>query len=255
MRTRLAFATSISVPAPIILIDELLAVGDELFRRGALNRVKARNRAGDTVLFVSHELALVAELCDRTVRLEAGRIVDDGPTAAVLDRYHAHSSSGGALEVDERVSLRALAVQPRIIPFGGAITVVGELQVRAAIPDARLELAYRVPRRDIAELQSLDERYETTFLLHRLAEPATVLAAPGTYGFEATIDHNRIHGPVDVVASVIDRRGEVLAEIWQRIEIGQAVGREFPVPEFSVDWRREAIAIAKTITDPNSAPE
>lgn len=246
MRTRLAFATSTSIPAPIVLIDELLAVGDELFRRGALNRVKARHAAGDTILFVSHELALVAELCERTIRLDGGRIVDDGPTAQVLERYHSHSRTGGALEVDERVSLPSLTVHPRIIPFGGTITVTGEVAVRERLPHARLELSYRVPRRDVAELQSLDERYETTFFLHRVAEPGALLARRGAHRFEVTIDGNLIHGPVDVVAAVIDQRtNEVLAEIWQRAELGQAAGRSFPVPEFSVSWEREQVPSSK----------
>ena len=70
MRARLGFSIAMQVPATVLLLDELLAVGDEDFRRTALNAVMQRRRDGTAVVFVSHELRLVEELCSRVIRMD-----------------------------------------------------------------------------------------------------------------------------------------------------------------------------------------
>lgn len=72
MQVRLAFAVAISVDPEILIIDEALSVGDELFQRKCFSRIEAIKRRGATILFVSHSGATIVELCDRAVLLDGG---------------------------------------------------------------------------------------------------------------------------------------------------------------------------------------
>ncbi|HEX4491673.1 MAG TPA: ABC transporter ATP-binding protein [Acidimicrobiia bacterium] len=77
MYVRLGFAVAVNVDPDILLIDEVLAVGDENFQRKCLERVKQFQREGRTILFVTHAADLVRRICDRTIVLDRGVVVDD----------------------------------------------------------------------------------------------------------------------------------------------------------------------------------
>ena len=84
MYVRLAFSVAIHVDPEILLIDEVLAVGDEAFQRKCLDKIKTFQREGRTIVFVTHGLDLVRELCDRVILLDHGDVVVDGdPVEAV----------------------------------------------------------------------------------------------------------------------------------------------------------------------------
>ena len=89
LRARLAFTLAMKAEAPVLLIDEALAVGDEVFRRRCLEQLDALRASGRTILFVSHDLALAERLCDRAVVLEAGRVKAEGPPAEMIALYRA----------------------------------------------------------------------------------------------------------------------------------------------------------------------
>lgn len=99
MAVRLAFAVAAHLETEILLIDEVLAVGDARFQRKCLNRIQAVSLEGRTVLFVSHNMAAVTRLCRRVILLDEGRLLEDGPAHRVV---HAYLSSGiGAQSVRE----------------------------------------------------------------------------------------------------------------------------------------------------------
>jgi len=87
MALRLAFSVAAHLTSEILLLDEILAVGDAAFQRNCLERVQHLARQGRTILYVSHDLATVRALCPKAVLLEAGRLVDAGPTEQVIERY------------------------------------------------------------------------------------------------------------------------------------------------------------------------
>jgi ABC-2 type transport system ATP-binding protein len=78
MYVRLGFAVAVHVDPDILLVDEVLAVGDEAFARKCLDKIAEFQREGRTILFVTHSLNLVDEICDRGVVLDHGRVVFDG---------------------------------------------------------------------------------------------------------------------------------------------------------------------------------
>jgi lipopolysaccharide transport system ATP-binding protein len=87
MYVRLAFAVAAHLEPEILIVDEVLAVGDAEFQRRCLGRMGEVARDGRTVLFVSHNMQAVRALCDRSILLEHGRAIDDGPTDAIVRRY------------------------------------------------------------------------------------------------------------------------------------------------------------------------
>jgi lipopolysaccharide transport system ATP-binding protein len=87
MYVRLAFSVAAHLEPEILIVDEVLAVGDAVFQKKCLGKMQDVTRGGRTVLFVSHNLAAVASLCERVVHLERGRVVFDGPTDVGVPRY------------------------------------------------------------------------------------------------------------------------------------------------------------------------
>jgi len=99
MRVRLAFAVAAHLNPEILLIDEVLAVGDAEFQKRCMDKMGQVTRGGRTILFVSHNMAAVSALCDRCLLLEEGRITHDGPTQAVLATYF-HQEDSRSAEID-----------------------------------------------------------------------------------------------------------------------------------------------------------
>jgi ABC-type polysaccharide/polyol phosphate transport system ATPase subunit len=87
MYVRLGFAIAVNVRPDILLVDEVLAVGDEEFQRKCLARFEDMRRTGRTVVLVTHALETVRELCDRAVFLREGRVADLGSARSVVDTY------------------------------------------------------------------------------------------------------------------------------------------------------------------------
>ena len=84
MFLRLAFAVAVHTDPDVFLVDEILSVGDEPFQKKCLTRIRSLRDEGRTLVIVSHELDMVAKLCERAVMLEHGRIVADGAADHVV---------------------------------------------------------------------------------------------------------------------------------------------------------------------------
>ncbi len=87
MVARLAFAIATDVDADILLIDEILSVGDNNFQKKCVDRMTSFKEKGKTLIIVSHDLGLIEKLCTRTIWLEYGRIREDGEPAKVIASY------------------------------------------------------------------------------------------------------------------------------------------------------------------------
>ncbi|MBI4213687.1 MAG: ABC transporter ATP-binding protein [Chloroflexi bacterium] len=93
MYLRLGFAIGVHLDFDILLVDELLAVGDAEFQRKCVDRIRAVRDAGATILLVSHVAEQVATLCDRAVWLDGGRVCRFGPAKEVVAAYLESSAS------------------------------------------------------------------------------------------------------------------------------------------------------------------
>jgi ABC-type polysaccharide/polyol phosphate transport system ATPase subunit len=105
MYVRLGFAVAVAADPDVLLIDEVLAVGDEAFTRRCLDRLARMRQRGVTMVLVSHDLELVTSFADRALYLDHGRVVAEGPTDSVVARYRsdvAGDEGGGGATTSDR---------------------------------------------------------------------------------------------------------------------------------------------------------
>jgi homopolymeric O-antigen transport system ATP-binding protein len=103
MQVRLAFAVAAHLQPEILLVDEVLAVGDAEFQQKCLGKMQDVTQAGRTVIFVSHNLAAVRSLCPRALVLEQGLLVFDGDTPSAIERYlgRDHRAADAVVEAEQ----------------------------------------------------------------------------------------------------------------------------------------------------------
>jgi lipopolysaccharide transport system ATP-binding protein len=104
MQARLAFATATAFRPEVLIVDEVLSVGDAYFQHKSFDRIRAFKSQGTTVLFVTHSMADVRALCERVILLESGRVLRDGPADEVVDYYNAlvAARDSARLSVEQR---------------------------------------------------------------------------------------------------------------------------------------------------------
>jgi lipopolysaccharide transport system ATP-binding protein len=142
MYVRLAFAVAAHLESEILLVDEVLAVGDHTFQQKCLNKMQDVSTAGRTVLFVSHNLGAVSRLCERCLLLDGGQIREAGRTPAIVQTYLTAGVPHRA-EIDfeaqphQEVSLRSVRLRA-----GGEVR--GEVGYHE---DLRIEIDYEIHQR------------------------------------------------------------------------------------------------------------
>lgn len=114
MYVRLAFAVAVHVDPDILLVDEVLAVGDEPFQRKCMDRIKQFQQEGRTIVLVTHALDQVADICDRAVVLENGQVVVDGTAREAIRTLRADFDAQTATDrVDQNpAQARVVSIQP-----------------------------------------------------------------------------------------------------------------------------------------------
>ncbi|WP_026840443.1 ABC transporter ATP-binding protein [Citrifermentans bremense] len=142
MYVRLAFAVAAHLEPEILIVDEVLAVGDAMFQKKCLGKMQAVGRQGRTVLFVSHQMDMVRALCNRCLVLDAGRIAFEGESGAAIEQYlNAVGTRPDSIsfQQEEDPSLKLQIVSGRVVNQNGEPT--GSFDVFDPIC---LEFEYRV---------------------------------------------------------------------------------------------------------------
>lgn len=156
MEARLAFSVAAHLESDILIVDEVLAVGDQRFQKKCLAKMNDEASSGRTVLFVSHNMAVIKSLCTRTLLLEKGGIKADGPTDQIIGKYLETISEsspadgviadgvarvGGTEAMLRRVSLTNLSGEPiKTVYFGQRLHVSVLYEVKRAIDHAAVEI-------------------------------------------------------------------------------------------------------------------
>lgn len=241
MVARLGFALAVRSRPDVLLLDEILAVGDADFRRRAVREVRRLAAGGATVVFVSHDLGLVEEICDRVVRLDRGMVVDDDEPAAVVERFGGRGWSAGSLSASADVRVLELQLVRRQLPANSSLEFTGLIEVDRPSPHARVELSLRVPLDDRTRVVDRAEFESRCFFVSTVEPAGGTLSTPGRYRFEGSLERIPFAGvEMDVVVSVVDRRdGVVISEHWQEAAVGQVRPGQMPRPLFRVDWHVE----------------
>ena len=166
MQARLAFAVATAVRPDILIIDEVLSVGDSYFQHKCFDRIKQYREEGTSLIFVSHAMTDVRNLCERVVLLDDGKVLRDGPADEVVDYYNAMIAAreNAKLDVEQRrlkddwvytrsgsheAVLRSLELVDaetglalQLVNVGQQVALVAEIEVRADVP--RLVLGYLI---------------------------------------------------------------------------------------------------------------
>jgi lipopolysaccharide transport system ATP-binding protein len=192
MYMRLAFAVAAHLEPDILIVDEVLAVGDAEFHKKCVGKMSSVAGEGRTVLFVSHNLGAVSELCSRAIWLDRGRIRSDtsarGAVLAYVESQHAAAVDGeitGDMHVHE--PMEVAFTRARLLDGGGrpASSVYAdaplsfelELQARERVEDVRLILAIESAYGSTVALAHSTDRGGPAFSAH-----------PGTYRVDLTVD-------------------------------------------------------------------
>jgi lipopolysaccharide transport system ATP-binding protein len=196
MAVRLAFSVAAHLEPEILLVDEVLAVGDAEFQQRCLGRMEDFSGGGRTVLFVSHNMQAINQLCDRAIWIDSGRIVEEGEPSEVVTHY-LHSSYGTGSRIawrdDETAPGDDLArlLSVRAIDEDGE--VIDTIDARRAIG---IEIRFRVLRRGpqaFAKIKVRDRQGDIAFNAMDTESQWQDFSTPGVYVSTAWIPPNLLN--------------------------------------------------------------
>jgi len=206
MYTRLAFSVAAHLETDILIVDEVLAVGDAAFQRKCLGKMGDISEQGRTLLFVSHNMAAVETLCNRAILLSGGRIVDMGDTRHIIDAYSRNWRQGTELSDRHdrsgtgRARLESIAIQGKDRQGGSRIVSMQPLEFAITVSATRDAIGKKVDlilivcdSRDhrmvplYSEWSQSDLRITAERQLFRCRVPAGLPLVPDTYWLTAAI--------------------------------------------------------------------
>ena len=152
MYVRLAFAVAAHLDTEILLVDEVLAVGDADFQAKSIQKMSEVARSGRTIVFVSHNTATIETLCSSALLLQSGKLINQGPVNEIISQYHNLALAGGD-QSDSRVDyadsfsyfksadlLDADGAPSRIYPVGSSLVVDVEMEAAETLTSPILTL-------------------------------------------------------------------------------------------------------------------
>ena len=264
MGMRLAFAVAAHLEPEILLVDEVLSVGDASFQKKCLGKMQEVSRGGRTILFVSHNMGAVNTLCSRCILLETGRLVIDGATPKVAAVYHAQSADAVWRDSDLRTAPRvgtgkAIFTSIALQPMTGDGSMLDAAYTGCDLEiDLTIEARQDLPASNVAviiydsggyRLIDVNTARKGEFLTLKAGEVARVrfclaqlLLRPGIYfvglwiGRQEIeeIDHIEHAGTIEIAASTADNKssipfpGTYLCRFEESISILQSSMSECP---------------------------
>jgi lipopolysaccharide transport system ATP-binding protein len=196
MYVRLAFSVAAHLEPEILLVDEVLAVGDAEFQQRCLGRMENFSGTGRTVLFVSHNMQTINQLCDRAIWIDGGEIVEDGDPSDVVTHYLRSSHSSGshiAWPDDESAPGDDLARLLGVRVIDGDGDPVETIDVRGHVG---IEIRYRVLRDGppvFAKIRAQDRQGDIAFNAMDTAAQVREPSPPGVYATTAWIPPNLLN--------------------------------------------------------------
>ncbi|MDM9585000.1 MULTISPECIES: ABC transporter ATP-binding protein [unclassified Nostoc] len=149
MFVRLAFAVAVSVDPDILIVDEALAVGDIYFQQKCFERIRNLTRMGTTLLFVSHDSAVVHKICNRALFMEAGNLVLDAKPRQVIDLYEA--------KLLQKKDIQSELVEIQMLPDSNYVTSEENKEFLDITSESVQEVVINAPEVSIEFVRFLDE--------------------------------------------------------------------------------------------------
>ena len=222
MKARLGLSVAVHAEPALLLVDEVLGVGDQEFRDAATIKVRDLVGNGTAVVFVSHNFPLVSMLCERTVRVERGRLIDDGPTLDVIEYAGGLGWDGGVSQITTELRVHALDLERNQLAAHEDLELQALIEVAEPSPHVRLEFSCQaLGENDHPGTLSREDIELRTFALAQIEPSGGQLGVPGWYLARCVIGQMTVLGEFYVVISAIDERdGEIIAQSWQTVQVG-----------------------------------
>jgi ABC-type polysaccharide/polyol phosphate transport system ATPase subunit len=192
MSVRLAFSVAAHLDPDILVVDEVLAVGDAEFQRRCLGRMAELDREGRTLVFVSHDLGAIGQLCERALWLDGGHVKEEGTARAVIERYLASVLEVGGTAVFERAAsnrdadVRRVSVtsahgcaRGRELRRGDELEVRVGLYVRRPVPGLDLAVTVKTPAGVRIADEAWSDRCDPKALSEIVGDHELVVVVPG----------------------------------------------------------------------------
>lgn len=265
MYVRLGFAVAAHLRADVLLVDEVLAVGDSRFQRRCLGKIGEVTREGRTVVVVSHDMSVVRNLCQVAWRLEGGRLVDAGPASDVVDGYVAAVADSAVREAELTPDREALVAATGVtvhssgrdlIDVDDQVTLEIDYEVRDRAEG--VDVGVRLVKDGAVAFISLDVDVDEDLLAER---------APGRYRARVELPRGLLKAgqwSVDVrvaqagVASIQHVENVVGFEVHELDRFAEHRGWARSRPGLfivEIPWRTEWIASEGTIADDGARRE
>lgn len=191
MYVRLAFAVAAHLEPEILIIDEVLAVGDLVFQKKCLGKMKNVAKSGRTVIFVSHNMQTVKGLTDRAILLQSGQMVENGPSHVVVEKF---LSNQGPAETVYTADSSKNAAEPRITrvelhtshpcnmhQFGKPLKIAIEVRTPEAVPNSAISFHIMTSsHQPVAHVLNLDSE-------------VPMLRSPGVHQIECAFPSLRLY--------------------------------------------------------------
>ncbi|MBE0619357.1 MAG: ABC transporter ATP-binding protein [Burkholderiales bacterium] len=243
MYVRLAFAVAAHLEPDILIVDEVLAVGDAQFQKKCMGKIQDVGKEGRTVLFVSHNMAMISSLCETTIYLQNGGVREYGPTSRVILKYAA-ASQNSASEAPDCDSRRIVGDSYARLLAGGICDLNGAPLIEVEIGDMfKIFMEYRIS-------VDADRRFIPNFHFHRadgscafvVSAPNVGVLKPGDYRSECHVPGNFLNDGLYSVKLALSsfesgvdvhfsQDGAVLFNIRDPIDgVATRVGYNGPIP-------------------------
>ena len=180
MAVRLGFSIAAHCDPDVLLVDEVLAVGDEAFSRRSLEKFAEFERAGKTLLFVSHDLGLIAERCHRAIWLDRGRVAADGPAGETVTLYRERVAER---EAERRAQPAPAAPAGRATRVGSGAATVEAVQLLDSEGRPAARLLSGEPARLVMEVGAPERVTDFVF-----GFAISTVAGATVFGSNTTID-------------------------------------------------------------------
>jgi lipopolysaccharide transport system ATP-binding protein len=253
MYVRLAFAVAAHLEPEILLIDEVLAVGDAEFQKKCLGKMDSISRGGRTLLFVSHNLPMIRSLCPKTILLEKGKMMDYDKTEKVIEKYILQSGIVKDAVVDLSDSERSGGNQKAILSawienpggskvntvlMGSAVKICFHFRLKKTLRDPNF--GFGIENLEGQRIFSLNNKIAHHHSLESLEEGVAffsipeLILVPGTYfidlsivdGLTEMIDYVKGALTMNVVADDVFRTGRILHKYHGVIYVKGNIGVE-----------------------------
>ena len=233
MIARLGFALASHVPTDILLVDEMLSVGDAEFRDSAVERMEILNREGTTIVLVSHDLRLVAEVCAEATLLTNGRVVDAGLAHEVVGRFGGTDlEQADALGLHESGSsssarLSEMVVEPRVVPADGDVTVTAVLETTGPLAGVRIDLCIAEPfTPGWVRSGDSNEVLDRSLTAESISTGSDLFAQAGRWVLTATVGCRALRpGTLDIVLIAVEElSGAIMSEARRQVRVRGRAG-------------------------------